>query len=104
MREAILSERVVDLLSASGRSNVPPFMVMDVMSAAERIEAAGGHVIHMEVGQPSAPAPKTARPAARGGLERGRIYYPPALGFPSLRERTARHYRDAYRCQVEPSR
>jgi len=104
MREATLRERVADLLSASGRSNVPPFMVMDVMSAAERIEAAGGHVIHMEVGQPSAPAPKTARLAAQRALEAGRIDYTSALGIPSLRERIARHYRDAYRCQVDPSR
>src|ERR1700751_4294998 len=104
MREATLRERVADLLSAAGRSNVPPFMVMDVMSAAERIEAAGGHVIHMEVGQPSAPAPKTARLAAQRALETGRIDYTSALGIPSLRERIARHYRDAYRCEVEPSR
>jgi aspartate/methionine/tyrosine aminotransferase len=104
MREATLRERVADLLSASGRSNVPPFMVMDVMSAAERIEAAGGHVIHMEVGQPSAPAPKTARLAAQRALESGRIDYTSALGIPSLRERIARHTRDAYRCQVDPSR
>jgi aspartate/methionine/tyrosine aminotransferase len=79
-------------------------MVMDVMSAAERIEAAGGHVIHMEVGQPSAPAPKTARLAAQRALETGRIDYTSALGIPSLRERIARHTRDAYRCQVDPSR
>ena len=104
MREATLRERVADLLSASGRSNVPPFVVMDVMSAAERIEAAGGHVIHMEVGQPSAPAPKTARLAAQRALETGRIDYTSALGIPSLRERIASHYRDAYRCQVDPSR
>jgi len=99
-----LSERAVNLLSASGRSNVPPFMVMDVMSAAERIEAAGGHVIHMEVGQPSAPAPKTARIAAQRALESGRIDYTSALGIPSLRERIARHYRDVYRCQIDPGR
>ncbi|MFL4981823.1 MAG: hypothetical protein ACJ8FV_25410, partial [Xanthobacteraceae bacterium] len=48
------------LVTPSARSNVPPFMVMDVMAAAARIEAAGGHVIHMEVGQPAAPAPSTA--------------------------------------------
>ena len=77
---------------------------MDVMSAAARIEAAGGHVIHMEVGQPSAPAPKTARLAAQRALETSRIDYTSALGIPTLRERIARHYRDAYRCQVEPSR
>jgi aspartate/methionine/tyrosine aminotransferase len=104
MGEATLRERVADLLSASARSDVPPFMVMDVMSAAERIEAAGGHVIHMEVGQPSASAPKTAIAAAHKALERGRIDYTSALGIASLRERIARHYRDLYRCNVDPAR
>src|SRR5215470_3736491 len=104
MQEATLRERVADLLSASRRSDVPPFMVMDVMSAAERIEAAGGHVIHMEVGQPAAPAPKTAIAAAHRALEAGRIDYTSALGVPSLRERIARHYRDSYRCEVDPAR
>jgi aspartate/methionine/tyrosine aminotransferase len=104
MGEATLRERVMDLLSASVRSDVPPFMVMDVMSAAARIEAAGGHVIHMEVGQPSAPAPKTAIAAAHRALDLGRIDYTSALGIASLRERIARHYRDAYRCHVDPAR
>src|SRR6201989_2415223 len=104
MREATLRERVAGLLSASGRSDVPPFMVMDVMSAAERIEAAGGHVIHMEVGQPAAPAPKTAIAAAHRALDSGRIDYTSALGIPTLRARIARHYRDAYHCDVNPAR
>src|SRR5215472_3212306 len=104
MRKATLRDRLADLLAASDRSNVPPFMVMDVMSAAERIEAAGGHVIHMEVGQPAAPAPKTAIAAARAALEGGRIDYTSALGIPSLRERIARHYRDTYGCAVDAGR
>ena len=52
-----MEQRIASLTAPSARSNVPPFMVMDVMAAAERIEASGGHVIHMEVGQPAAPAP-----------------------------------------------
>src|ERR1700759_2332653 len=104
MQEAILRQRAANLLSASGRSDVPPFMVMDVMSAAERIEAAGGHVIHMEVGQPAASAPKTALAAARAALEGGRIDYTSPLCIPSLRARIARHYRDAYGCEVDASR
>src|SRR6201985_3934511 len=104
MREATLRERVAGLLSASRRGGVPPFMVMDVMSAAERIEAAGGHVIHMEVGQPHEPAPKTALAAARGALDGGRIDYTSALGIPTLRARIARHYRDAYGCEVDAGR
>ncbi len=91
-------------LAPSRRSDVPPFMVMDVMAAAARIEAAGGHVIHMEVGQPAAGAPKIAIAAAHAALEAGRIDYTSALGIPSLRERIARHYRDAYGCDVSPDR
>lgn len=91
-------------LEPSRRSDVPPFMVMDVMAAAARIEAAGGHVIHMEVGQPAAGAPKTAIAAAHAALEAGRIDYTSALGIPSLRERIARHYRDAHGCTISPER
>src|SRR3954464_9289104 len=115
MLDAILRDRANSLLTASGRSDVPPFMVMDVMAAADRIEAAGGHVIHMEVGQPAAPgpaagagaahaapAPRTAIEAAHAALAQGRIDYTSALGIPSLRTRIARHYRDAYGCAVDP--
>src|SRR5499425_407159 len=104
MLESTPGTRVKQLLSASHRSNVPPFMVMDVMAAAERIEKAGGHVIHMEVGQPAAPAPRAALAAAHRALDAERIDYTSALGIPSLRERIARHYRDAYGCTVAPGR
>ena len=49
----------------SRRSAVDPFIVMDVMEAARQAEAAGRHIIHMEVGQPGTPAPQVAR-LARG--------------------------------------
>src|SRR5258706_7191804 len=104
MLEATLRDRARNLVTASGRSDVPPFMVMDVMAAAARIEAAGGHVIHMEVGQPAAPAPKTAIMAAHAALDGGRIDYTSALGTPSLRARIAPHYRDTYGCTVDAER
>src|ERR1700736_154953 len=104
MLDAILRERAKGLLTPSGRSDVPPFMVMDVMGAAARIEAAGGHVIHMEVGQPSASAPKTAIAAAHAALDGGRIDYTSAVGMASLRERISRHYRDTYGCPVDAGR
>ncbi|MEZ2147190.1 aminotransferase class I/II-fold pyridoxal phosphate-dependent enzyme [Bradyrhizobium sp. DN5] len=104
MHDATLRNRLGQWLEPSRRSDVPPFMVMDVMAAAARIEAAGGHVIHMEVGQPAAGAPRTAIAAAHAALEAGRIDYTSALGIPSLRERIARHYRDVYGCDVSPER
>src|SRR5262245_66248367 len=87
----------------SARSNVPPFMVMDVMAAAARIEAAGGQVIHMEVGQPAAPAPSTAIAAARAALS-GPLAYTEALGIPSLRARIARHYGQRSGSPIDPAR
>src|SRR3982074_2338447 len=104
MLDATLRERASGLLTASGRSNVPPFMVMDVMAAAARIEAAGGHVVHMEVGQPAASAPKAAISAAQAALDGGRIDYTSALGMPSLRDRIARPYRETYGCAVDADR
>jgi aspartate/methionine/tyrosine aminotransferase len=104
MHDATLRDRAKSLLSPSARGEVPPFMVMDVMAAAARIEAAGGHVIHMEVGQPDAPAPKAAIAAAHAALAKGRIDYTSALGMPSLRARIARHYKDAYGCGVDAER
>src|ERR1700760_3404351 len=103
LREA-MERGIAALTMPSGRSNVPPFMVMDVMAAAERIESGGGHVIHMEVGQPAAPAPRSAVAAAHTALEQIRIDYTSALGMTSLRDRIARHYRDAYGCDVDPGR
>jgi len=91
------------LLSPSARSDVPPFMVMDVMAAAARLEERGVNVIHMEVGQPAAPAPRTAIAAARSALD-GRLAYTESLGIPSLRGRIARHYRETYGVDVPAER
>ena len=75
---------------------VAPFLAMDVLSAAASKERRGDSVVHMEVGQPSAPAPRPALEAARAALDSGNIGYTEALGIAPLRERIARHYRDAY--------
>jgi aspartate/methionine/tyrosine aminotransferase len=93
-----------DLLTPSKRSAVPPFIVMDVMAAAAAAEAEGRHIVHMEVGQPAAPAPQTAIRAAQAALARGRIGYTETLGIPSLRARIARHYRETYDLALDPTR
>ncbi|UYN97934.1 MAG: pyridoxal phosphate-dependent aminotransferase [Enhydrobacter sp.] len=77
---------------------------MDVMAAAAAKEATGDTVIHLEVGQPSTPAPKGALAAAHVALDADRIGYVAALGVPALRERIARHYREAYGTDVSPER
>lgn len=85
-------------------SRVQPFLAMDVLAAAAAKERAGADIVHMEVGQPSAPAPRAVRMAAQAALETGRIGYTEALGMAALRERIARHYGDAYGVSVAPER
>src|SRR5262245_14422991 len=100
---ALMLDAAKRLVAASARSDVPPFMVMEVMAAAARLEEQGGRVIHMEVGQPAAGPPASAVAAARAALG-GRIAYTESLGIPSLRARIARHYQEAYRLEVGPER
>ncbi|MCW5714120.1 MAG: aminotransferase class I/II-fold pyridoxal phosphate-dependent enzyme [Bauldia sp.] len=90
--------------AASRRSAIRPFVAMDVLAAANRREATGARVVHMEVGQPSAPTPRAVIEAARDALAAGRFGYTEALGIPALRERVARHYHEAYGVRVDPRR
>ena len=92
------------LMSPSRRSDVPPFIVMDVMAAAARIEAAGGRVIHMEAGQPAVSAPAAAREAACVALMAGSyLGYTETLGILPLRTRIAQHYRNQYGVDLDPA-
>lgn len=90
--------------SPSRRSAVEPFLVMEVMRAAIDRENAGERIIHMEVGQPGAPAPKPVIEAARAALNDGHFGYTEALGTRALRSRIARHYGEAHGLDVSPDR
>jgi aspartate/methionine/tyrosine aminotransferase len=92
------------LLQPSARSAVPPFMAMDVMAAARRLEAQGKKIIHMELGQPAAGAPTTAIAAARAALGSGALGYTETLGIDALRRRIARAYADWHNLEIDPER
>jgi len=91
-------------MESSRRSEVDPFIVMDVMEAARAAEAQGRHVIHMEVGQPGTPAPEGALKALAGAMREDALGYTVALGLPALRSRIARLYRDWYGVDLDPAR
>ncbi len=91
-------------MKAARRGDIAPFYVMEVMKAAASREAAGGDVLHLEVGQPMTPAPSGVRRAAAAALAGDRLGYTSALGVDRLRERIARHYDEAYGLHVPPDR
>lgn len=87
----------------STRGDVDPFIVMDVMEAARKAEAAGRHIIHMEVGQPGTGAPEGARAALADQLAEP-LGYTVGLGLPALRARIAQHYMEVYGLELDPAR
>jgi aspartate/methionine/tyrosine aminotransferase len=91
-------------VKSSRRSDVDPFIVMDVMEAARAAEAAGRRIIHMEVGQPGTPAPAGARAALSAAMGQDALGYTVALGLPALRARIARLYADWYSVDLDPAR
>ena len=88
----------------SKRSEVDPFIVMDVMEAAAQAEASDRHIIHMEVGQPGTPAPNGAREALTKAMEQDALGYTVALGLPALRKKIAALYGDRYGVDLSPDR
>lgn len=91
-------------MKTSRRGDVPPALLMDVLADANRLEREGRSIVHMEIGQPGAPAPRAVRAAATAAIEAGRIGYTEALGIPALRERIALHYRERHGLDIPASR
>jgi aspartate/methionine/tyrosine aminotransferase len=87
-------------LKVSARGAIPPFIVMDVMREANRLEAAGERILHMEVGQPGTGAPKGVVEAAVNALRTERLGYTDAFGIPELRAAIRSHYQRTYGLEV----
>jgi len=86
------------------RGDITPFFAMEVMKEANKREAEGKPVFHMEVGQPATSAPSLVKEAAARALKDHPIGYTEALGIPPLREAIAQHYSDIYGVDVSSSR
>ena len=93
-----------DQTKPSVRSAVDAFVVMDVMREANRLEAEGRSIMHLEVGQPGAPTPATVRAVASETLDTGPLAYTDALGLPSLRARIANYYAEHHSVTLDPER
>ncbi len=61
----------------------------DVLTKARALEAAGRHVIHLEIGEPDFPTPPNIVEAAKCALDEGWTHYGPPQGLPALREAIA---------------
>jgi aspartate/methionine/tyrosine aminotransferase len=91
-------------MNRSSRGQVDPFIVMDMVAEAASLEAAGRTIIHMEVGQPSTPAPKGSIAALSARMGNDALGYTVSLGIPELRAGIAALYQRWYGVTLNPDR
>jgi len=83
---------------------ITPFLVMEVLERAGKLEAKGDHIIHLEVGEPDFATPACIKAAADRAIKEGKTGYTHSLGILPLREAIAKHYLKKYGVQVSPDR
>jgi aspartate/methionine/tyrosine aminotransferase len=81
---------------------ITPFIVMDVLEAAQALERAGRDIVHLEVGEPDFDTPECIKEAGIRALRDGRTHYTHSLGLLELREAIAAHYKREYGVEVSP--
>ena len=92
------------ILISSKRSEVAPFYAMEIMREAHKLEQSGKNIIHMEVGQPGAPAPQPVLETANKVLKDGQIKYTDAKGRLELRNKIAEYYSHHHGVSVSSER
>ena len=83
-------------------AEIPPFIVMDVLEAAQEMERAGDDIIHLEVGEPDFDTPECIKEACVRALQDGKTHYTHSLGLLELRESICNHYHERYGVTVSP--
>ena len=81
---------------------ITPFLVMDVLERARKLEAQGINVIHLEVGEPDFDTPSSVNDAICQALADGKTHYTHSCGSMALREGICQHYQERYEVDVHP--
>jgi len=81
---------------------IQPFIVMEVLEAAQAMERNGEKIVHLEVGEPDFDTPECIKAAGLRALQEGKTHYTHSLGLTELREAICEHYGRRYGAAVSP--
>ncbi|MFN8535794.1 MAG: pyridoxal phosphate-dependent aminotransferase [Dehalococcoidia bacterium] len=89
---------------AARADGISPFIVMEILEAAQAVEREGDDIVHLEIGEPDFDTPAVIREAGTAALQAGQTHYTHSLGRRELREAIADHYLATYGVTVSPER
>ncbi|MCK9362367.1 MAG: pyridoxal phosphate-dependent aminotransferase [Syntrophales bacterium] len=87
---------------AKRAQDIPPFIVMDVLEEAQKLERNGTDIIHLEVGEPDFDTPDCIKEAGMRAMRDGQTHYTHSLGLLELREAICEHYLERYGVAISP--
>ena len=79
-----------------------PFHAMSLNARAREIEAEGGDVAKLSLGEPDFGAPPGVHEAMRATMDGRPLPYTPAAGLPALRQAVANLYASRHGVDVDP--
>ena len=79
---------------------VKPFIVMDILERALRLEKEGSPIIHLEIGEPDFRTPQSIIDEAVESLKKGQTHYTDSRGIIELRNAIASYYSKNYGVNV----
>lgn len=92
-------------MSFSSRlDHIAPFQVVEVLTRAKALEAAGRRICHLEAGEPDFASAQPIIAAGQQALADGATYYSQATGLPALKQALVRHYEQYYGVSVDERR
>ncbi|MEA1970036.1 MAG: pyridoxal phosphate-dependent aminotransferase [Thermodesulfobacteriota bacterium] len=83
-------------------SEIPPFIVMDILEKAQEMERSGKDIIHLEVGEPDFDTPECIKEACYRAIKDGKTHYANSLGLIELREAICERYFTKYGVNISP--
>ena len=86
----------------SNRSNILPFVAMEMMQKANLLKSKGIDIIHMDVGEPGFNTPSHVLNYLKTIITKSNFGYTEALGRPELRKAISSHYKYWYKQNVDP--
>jgi aminotransferase len=90
-------------MKVADRMNFIPFSgIRKIFEEANRREAAGEHIVHLEIGRPDFDTPAHIKGAAKRALDAGKVHYSSNYGVPELREAIARKLKEDNDLSYDP--
>jgi aspartate/methionine/tyrosine aminotransferase len=84
----------------SKRSNIAPFLAIDMLTKANNLESKGRNIIHMDVGEPGVRTPKHILDFGKKIIQEKHIGYTESIGVNELRYKISEHYKNWYEQDV----